>query len=219
MIQRPLRGCCDAWCKLRDATVCTNAATSPRACANAHGARRSALKDAERAGPIRARENGVSLISREVTQFERRVRCSTRQKYASRLKRAGTRRAQVRDRAGDSRSAGGVEAMMNELPTRTRGVVRVGVDGRQASPASPSTGTVTTSGRDMGAVRRLPRLLRFPAVRERTGLSRSTIWRLERRGEFPRHHRISPNVVAWVEQDVAEWIEGRTKAVHGSCGW
>jgi len=48
-------------------------------------------------------------------------------------------------------------------------------------------------------------------VRERTGLSRSTIWRLERRGEFPKHHRISPNVVAWVEQDVAEWIEGRTK--------
>jgi prophage regulatory protein len=54
-----------------------------------------------------------------------------------------------------------------------------------------------------------PRLLRFPAVRARTGLSRSTIWRLERRGAFPRHRRISPNAVAWLEQDVSEWIESK----------
>ena len=68
---------------------------------------------------------------------------------------------------------------------------------------------MTTPVRDAGAVHRLPRLLRFPAVRERTGLSRSTIWRLERRGEFPKHHRISPNVVAWVEEDIHMWIEAR----------
>ena len=55
-----------------------------------------------------------------------------------------------------------------------------------------------------------PRLLRFPAVRARTGLSRSTIWRLERRGAFPRHRRISPNAVAWLEQDVSAWIESKT---------
>lgn len=108
---------------------------------------------------------------------------------------------------------------MNELPTRTRGVVRVGASGRHASAVSASTGSATTPGRDADAIRRLPRLLRFPAVRERTGLSRSTIWRLERRGEFPKHHRISPNVVAWVEQDVAEWIEGRTKMPTVQCGY
>lgn len=60
----------------------------------------------------------------------------------------------------------------------------------------------------------LPRkLLRFPVVREMTGLSRSTIWRLERRGEFPKHHRIAPNVVAWVEEDVSDWIQLRTSSV------
>jgi prophage regulatory protein len=53
------------------------------------------------------------------------------------------------------------------------------------------------------------KLLRFPVVRERTGLSRSTIWRLERRGEFPKHHRIAPNVVAWSELEVSRWIEER----------
>jgi prophage regulatory protein len=53
------------------------------------------------------------------------------------------------------------------------------------------------------------KLLRFPVVRERTGLSRSTIWRLERRGEFPKHRRIAPNVVAWSEHEVSRWIEER----------
>ncbi len=57
------------------------------------------------------------------------------------------------------------------------------------------------------------KLLRFPVVREMTGLSRSTIWRLERRGEFPKHHRIAPNVVAWVVGDVSDWIQLRTRSV------
>ena len=54
-----------------------------------------------------------------------------------------------------------------------------------------------------------PILVRFPAVRARTGLSRSTIWRLERVGQFPAHRRISPNAVAWLDQDITEWIESR----------
>src|SRR4051812_50063267 len=52
----------------------------------------------------------------------------------------------------------------------------------------------------------VPRLLRFPDVRNRTGLSRSTIWRLERDGRFPRHRRISANAVAWPEDEVLAWI-------------
>lgn len=39
------------------------------------------------------------------------------------------------------------------------------------------------------------RLLRFPEVQRMTGLSRSTIWRLERAQAFPRHVRLSPNAV------------------------
>lgn len=50
------------------------------------------------------------------------------------------------------------------------------------------------------------RVLRFEAVRDRTGLSRSTIWRLERRGTFPRHRRISLNAVGWLEEEVDQWI-------------
>jgi putative ATP-dependent endonuclease of the OLD family len=50
------------------------------------------------------------------------------------------------------------------------------------------------------------KLLRFTAVRERTGLSRSTVWRLERRGAFPKHVKVSANIVAWLEEDVSSWI-------------
>jgi prophage regulatory protein len=57
------------------------------------------------------------------------------------------------------------------------------------------------------------RFLRFTTIRERTGLSRSTIWRLERRGAFPRHRRISTNAVGWLEHEVDEWVESRLKAV------
>jgi len=57
------------------------------------------------------------------------------------------------------------------------------------------------------------KLLRFPAVRERTGLSRSTTWRLERQGAFPRHHRISANAVAWVEDDIARWIQSKVEEI------
>lgn len=53
------------------------------------------------------------------------------------------------------------------------------------------------------------KLLRFSAVHERTGLSRSTIWRLEHRGQFPKHRPISTNAVAWVEGEVAAWIQAK----------
>jgi len=46
-------------------------------------------------------------------------------------------------------------------------------------------------------------------VRRRTGLSRTTIWRLERAGEFPERKPLSANRVAWKESEVAAWIAQR----------
>ena len=56
------------------------------------------------------------------------------------------------------------------------------------------------------------RFLRFDAVRERTGLSRTTIWRLERKGVFPPHRQLSANAVAWREDEVEAWMSSRAKA-------
>src|SRR5215204_268213 len=42
-----------------------------------------------------------------------------------------------------------------------------------------------------------PRFLRFRELAKRVGLSRSSVWRLERAGQFPRHRRLSSNTVGW----------------------
>ena len=79
----------------------------------------------------------------------------------------------------------------------------------------PGAATEVSDGeRRLSKLDHLLKLLRFSAVRERTGLSRSTIWRLERRGAFPKHVKISANVVAWLEEEVIEWI--RSKMTHVS---
>ncbi len=52
-------------------------------------------------------------------------------------------------------------------------------------------------------------ILRFPAVHKATGLSRTTIWRLERDGLFPNRRHLSANTVGWPRSEVEEWVAGR----------
>ena len=60
-----------------------------------------------------------------------------------------------------------------------------------------------------------PRMLRNREVTARTGLSRTTLWRLERDGDFPPRRQLSPNAVGWPESEVRAWIEGRQMVRHG----
>ena len=55
------------------------------------------------------------------------------------------------------------------------------------------------------------RLLRLPAVLERTGLGRSALYALMKAGEFPRPLRIGARAVAWLEDEVDEWIRKRPR--------
>ena len=54
-----------------------------------------------------------------------------------------------------------------------------------------------------------PRLVRLGEVLERTGLSRTTIWRLERSLEFPRRRRLGLRAVGWLSSEIEEWVLGR----------
>lgn len=54
--------------------------------------------------------------------------------------------------------------------------------------------------------RRQDSLLRLPAVRQRTGLSPSTINRREAAGTFPRRVRIGENSVAWYLSDIEDFV-------------
>lgn len=53
------------------------------------------------------------------------------------------------------------------------------------------------------------RLLRLPEVRQLVGLSRATIYRLMRRGEFPAAVKLTDHAVAWRASDVLAWISSR----------
>jgi prophage regulatory protein len=53
------------------------------------------------------------------------------------------------------------------------------------------------------------RLIRFKELRLRTGLSRTSIWRLERKGQFPSRRQLSDNTVAWREDKIDEWVQTR----------
>jgi prophage regulatory protein len=55
-------------------------------------------------------------------------------------------------------------------------------------------------------------LLRLPDVRRRTGLGRSTIYRLIPTGGFPRNFPLGGNRVAWRESDIDRWISERIAA-------
>ena len=57
-------------------------------------------------------------------------------------------------------------------------------------------------------------IIRKPAVRRKTGLSDTTIWRLERDGEFPARIRITEaGAVGWVEAEVDRWVHERVRGL------
>lgn len=48
--------------------------------------------------------------------------------------------------------------------------------------------------------------LRLPAVAEKTGLSKTHIYRLIQQGKFPRSHRLSERVSVWDEATIDAWL-------------
>jgi prophage regulatory protein len=48
-------------------------------------------------------------------------------------------------------------------------------------------------------------------VRQLTNLSRTTRWRLERRGEFPKRVHLSPGRVGWRRDEIQKWIHSRSQ--------
>jgi prophage regulatory protein len=56
-------------------------------------------------------------------------------------------------------------------------------------------------------------ILRLRQVIGRTGLSRSTIWRLERDNRFPSRIQLSDNTVGWSEGEVSTWLTKRPRGL------
>jgi len=53
------------------------------------------------------------------------------------------------------------------------------------------------------------RIVRTEEVLQRTGAGRTTLWRWQREGRFPRRRQIGPGIVGWLESEVTGWLESR----------
>jgi predicted DNA-binding transcriptional regulator AlpA len=53
------------------------------------------------------------------------------------------------------------------------------------------------------------RLLPWKIVKDLTGLSRTTAWRLQKAGDFPLPVGISPGRVGWRESEISAWSASR----------
>ncbi|TCQ87839.1 AlpA family transcriptional regulator [Pseudomonas sp. JUb52] len=59
------------------------------------------------------------------------------------------------------------------------------------------------------------RFIRRHQVEALTSLSRTQIYRLIARNEFPRQVKLAPGHAVWVEQEVAAWVDQRIAAARG----
>jgi len=56
-----------------------------------------------------------------------------------------------------------------------------------------------------------PTILRLPAVKARSGLSRSTIYLRISEGRFPKPVSLGGRAVGWIELEINDWIEKQIK--------
>ena len=57
--------------------------------------------------------------------------------------------------------------------------------------------------------------LRLPQVKQRIGLSRSSVYAKIQCGEFPAPINLGGRAVAWLESEIDGWIRDRVKASRG----
>ena len=62
------------------------------------------------------------------------------------------------------------------------------------------------------------KILRLPAVKTVTGLSRSTIYLRISEGSFPAPVSLGGRAVGWIEAEVDEWLKQRIESSRKSVG-
>ncbi len=58
----------------------------------------------------------------------------------------------------------------------------------------------------------LPTIIRLPEVLQTIGLSRPSVYRLIKLGEFPQQVKLGRSAVGWLRTEVIQWITDRMDA-------
>ncbi|WP_373371327.1 helix-turn-helix transcriptional regulator [Microvirga sesbaniae] len=54
-------------------------------------------------------------------------------------------------------------------------------------------------------------MVRWSEVRQLTGLSRTTTWRMVRKGRFPAPVKLTEHAIGWRQSDLDAWLASREK--------
>ena len=57
-----------------------------------------------------------------------------------------------------------------------------------------------------------PEIYRLPTVVAACGISRSTIYEMIQRGEFPKQVKLGARAVGWRRRDIEAWLDSRPAA-------
>jgi len=57
----------------------------------------------------------------------------------------------------------------------------------------------------------IQKILRLPAVKDKTGLSRSSIYLQASQGTFPKPISLGARAVGWLENEVETWLNSRVE--------
>ena len=63
------------------------------------------------------------------------------------------------------------------------------------------------------------KILRLPEVKNRTGLSRSSIYLKVSKGSFPPPISLGDRAVGWIEAEINEWLSKNIEASSKSGNW
>jgi prophage regulatory protein len=85
-----------------------------------------------------------------------------------------------------------------------------GLDGLTKKSRATGRADLATAS-DEAAAWHPTRIIRVRELCARTGLSRTTLWRMERRGDFPSRRQLSPGTVGWMESEIEAWLVGRIR--------
>ena len=58
------------------------------------------------------------------------------------------------------------------------------------------------------------KIIRKSALADMLGVSRTTLWRMEKSGQLPAAVKISETVSGWLESDIKEWLEERKEVQY-----
>jgi prophage regulatory protein len=79
-------------------------------------------------------------------------------------------------------------------------------------PERPATLRLSSFEEAQGRLSMTHAILRLPAVKARTGLSRSTIYLRVAEGGFPKPVSLGGRAVGWLESEIQDWLQRRIDA-------